>query len=57
MSYSFIIWPDRLGQFRLTFKAPNGQIIFTTEGYANKAGALHAANLVKVYGPVAPVNS
>lgn len=42
-----VIWRDRLGQYRLTLRAGNNEIIFTTEGYVQKASAENAARIVK----------
>jgi uncharacterized protein YegP (UPF0339 family) len=39
MAYKFEIYKDKAGEFRVRFKAANGQTLFSTEGYASKAGA------------------
>ena len=38
-SYKFEIYKDKSGEFRFRFKAPNGEKMFASEGYANKASA------------------
>ena len=37
--YTFDIYKDKAGEFRFRFKAPNGEKMFASEGYANKASA------------------
>ena len=39
MGYKFEIYKDKAGEFRFRFKAPNGEKMFASEGYANKASA------------------
>lgn len=39
MAYKFEIYKDKAGEFRFRFKAPNGEKMFASEGYANKASA------------------
>ncbi|MES2752292.1 MAG: DUF1508 domain-containing protein [Pseudomonadota bacterium] len=38
-SYKFEIYKDKSGEFRFRFRAPNGEKMFASEGYANKASA------------------
>jgi hypothetical protein len=37
MAYKFEIYKDKAGEFRFRFKAPNGEIMFGSEGYKAKA--------------------
>lgn len=37
MSYSFEICRDKAGDYRARFRAPHGQILFTTDGRPTKA--------------------
>ena len=37
MSYSFEICRDKAGDYRARFRAPHGQILFTTDGRPDKA--------------------
>ncbi|MEH2510999.1 uncharacterized protein YegP (UPF0339 family) [Nitrobacteraceae bacterium AZCC 1564] len=39
MAYRFEIYKDKSGEFRFRFRAPNGEKMFASEGYANKASA------------------
>ena len=39
MPYKFEIHKDKAGEFRVRFKAPNGEVMFATEGYISKASA------------------
>lgn len=42
MAYKFEITKDKAGEFRVRFKAQNGNIMFSTEGYSSKSGAKDA---------------
>ena len=42
MAYTFEIYKDKAGEFRVRFKAPNGEKMFASEGYASKAAATNA---------------
>jgi uncharacterized protein YegP (UPF0339 family) len=39
MAYKFEIYRDKANEFRVRFRAPNGEKMFSTEGYAAKASA------------------
>jgi uncharacterized protein YegP (UPF0339 family) len=39
MAYKFEIYKDKSGEFRFRFRAPNGEKMFASEGYSNKASA------------------
>ena len=41
MAYSFEIYKDKAGEFRVRFKY-NSEVMFSTEGYSNKASARNA---------------
>lgn len=43
----FEVYQDRAGEFRFRLKAPNGQQIAASEGYATKAGCLNGIESVK----------
>ncbi len=45
--YKFEIYKDKAGEYRFRFKASNGQIMFSSEGYETKASAMHAIDSVK----------
>jgi hypothetical protein len=38
-AYKFEIYKDKSGEFRFRFRAPNGEKMFASEGYAGKASA------------------
>ncbi len=38
-AYKFEIYKDKSGEFRFRFRAPNGEKMFASEGYSNKASA------------------
>ncbi|HQT54896.1 MAG: YegP family protein [Phenylobacterium sp.] len=51
MAYKFEISKDKAGEFRVKFKAPNGEVMFSTEGYSSKASAKNAIESMKKNGP------
>ncbi|MCO6181113.1 YegP family protein [Ciceribacter sp. RN22] len=53
MAHKFEIFKDKVGEYRVRFQY-NGEVIFATEGYKNKAGALNAIESVKKNAPAAP---
>ena len=56
MPYKFEIKKDKAGEFRVNFKAPNGEVMFSTEGYSSKASAKNAIESMKKNGPDAAVD-
>ena len=50
MAYRFEISKDKAGEFRVKFKAPNGEVMFSTEGYSSKASARNAIESMKKNG-------
>lgn len=40
--YKFEVFKDKAGEFRFRFRASNGEIMFSSEGYKGKASALNA---------------
>ena len=52
----FVIFRGRDGQFYWHLKAPNGEIICQSEGYASKQGAQNGIVACKKYAPTAPVD-
>ena len=56
MAYVFEIYKDRKGEFRVRFKASNGETMFSTEGYTSKASAKGAIKSLLKNGPKALVN-
>ena len=47
MPHKFEVYKDKAGEFRFRFKAPNGQNMFSGEGYKKKQGALRAIESIK----------
>jgi uncharacterized protein YegP (UPF0339 family) len=56
MAYKFEITKDKAGEFRVRFKAPNGEVMFATEGYASKASAKNAIASMQKNGPDAEID-
>lgn len=56
MAYKFEIYKDKGGEFRVRFKAANGQLLFSTEGYSSKSGATGLIESVKKNAPDAQVD-
>jgi len=56
MPYKFEISKDKAGEFRVKFKAPNGEVMFSTEGYSGKASAKNAIESMKKNGPDAEID-
>jgi uncharacterized protein YegP (UPF0339 family) len=55
MPYKFEVYKDKKGEFRFRFKAPNGENLFSSEGYKQKASALNAIESIKKNSPGAEV--
>ncbi len=53
MAYRFEITKDKAGEFRVRFRATNGNIMFSTEGYSSKSGAKDAIESIKKNVPAA----
>lgn len=47
MAYKFEIYKDKGGEFRVRFKAPNGETMLASEGYKDKSGAKNCIASVK----------
>lgn len=56
MAYKFEIFKDKAGEFRVRFRAANGNIMFSTEGYASKSGAKDAIASIQKNTPTAEVD-
>jgi uncharacterized protein YegP (UPF0339 family) len=54
MAHTFEIYKDKADEFRVRFKY-NSEIMFSTEGYSNKADARNAIDSIKKNGPDAEV--
>ena len=47
MAYKFEVYKDKRGEFRFRFKAPNGENMFSSEGYKQKKSAMNAIESIK----------
>jgi len=56
MAYKFEIVKDKAGEFRVRFKASNGEQMFATEGYSSKASAKNAIASIQKNAPDAEVD-
>ncbi len=55
MAYKFEIYKDKKGEFRVRFKASNGETMFSTEGYTAKASAKNAIKSLLKNAPTAEI--
>jgi uncharacterized protein YegP (UPF0339 family) len=55
MAYTFQVYKDKAGEFRFRFKAPNGEIMFGSEGYKAKGSATDAIESIQKHAPAATV--
>jgi len=55
MPYTFELYEDKSGETRFRFKAPNGQTMFSGQGYKQKSSALKAIESIKKNAPDAEV--
>jgi uncharacterized protein YegP (UPF0339 family) len=49
--YKFQVYKDKTGEFRFRFKASNGETMFISEGYKQKASAINAIESIKKNAP------
>lgn len=54
-SGKFEVWTDKAGEFRFRLKAPNGEIIATSEGYSSKKSCMNGIQSVMKNAPNAPI--
>lgn len=47
MAYKFEVFKDKADEYRFRFKAPNGEIMFASEGYTQKHSVLEAIQSIK----------
>ncbi|MEC9343726.1 MAG: YegP family protein [Pseudomonadota bacterium] len=55
MAYKFEVYKDKKGESRFRFRASNGEIMFSSEGYKAKASAMKAIESIKKNAPDADV--
>ena len=56
MPSKFAVYKEKKGEFRFRFKAPNGETMFSGEGYKQKKSALSAIESIKKNTPDAEVD-
>jgi uncharacterized protein YegP (UPF0339 family) len=56
MAYKFEVYKDKADEFRFRFKAPNGEPMFASQGYKQKASAAKAIESIKKNAPTAEVD-
>ncbi len=47
MAYKFEVYQDKKGEYRFRFKASNGQVMFASQGYEQKASALKSIESIR----------
>jgi len=47
MTYKFEIYKDKKGEYRFRFRAPNGQLMFSGQGYKQKTSATNAVESIR----------
>ena len=53
--HKFEIYKDKKGESRFRFRAGNGEVMFSSEGYKSKASAVKAVESIKKNAPEAAV--
>ena len=53
--YKFELYKDKAGEYRFRFRASNGEVMFSSEGYKQKASAKKAIDSIKSNSPGAEV--
>lgn len=56
MPYKFEVYKDKAGEFRFRFKAPNGETMFSGEGYTRKQSCMKAIESIKKNTPEADLD-
>ena len=51
----FEVYKDKKGETRFRYRAANGEVMFSSEGYKAKASAMKAIESIKKNTPTAPV--
>jgi uncharacterized protein YegP (UPF0339 family) len=51
----FEVYTDKAGEYRFKLKAPNGEIIATSEGYSSKKSCMNGIESVKKNAPKATI--
>lgn len=48
---SYVLKKDSAGRYMFNLKAKNGEVILTSQSYADKVGALNGIDSVRTHGP------
>jgi len=56
MAYKFELFTDKAGETRFRFKASNGEIMFSSEGYKQKKSAQDAIASIQKNSPGAAID-
>jgi uncharacterized protein YegP (UPF0339 family) len=56
MAYRFEIYKDNENNYRARFKAPNGETMFSTEGYSSKTSVLNTVASIQSNSPSAVID-
>jgi len=56
MAYKFEVYKDKNAQFRFRFVAPNKEVMFSGQGYKQKASAINAIESIRKNTPGAEVD-
>ena len=51
----FEVWVDKAGEYRFNLKAPNGEVIATSEGYKSRDSCMNGIQSVKKNAPKAKI--
>ncbi len=55
MPYKFELYEDKTGKTRFNFVAPNGQVMFSSQGYEQRSSAKKTIDSIKMNAPDAEV--
>jgi uncharacterized protein YegP (UPF0339 family) len=56
MPYKFEVYKDKKDEFRVRFRAPNGEKMFSSEGYSSKSSAMNAIKSIVKHGGKAVID-
>jgi uncharacterized protein YegP (UPF0339 family) len=56
MPYKFEVYKDKKDEFRVRFRAPNGEKMFSSEGYSSKSSAMSAIKSIVKHGGKAVID-
>lgn len=56
MAFKFEVYKDKANAYRFRFRASNGEVMFSGQGYKQKQSAAHAVESIKKNAPGAEVD-